>query len=259
MRRAASALPSDISADASIGGVLAAALLASDLKRCSRADQPACVPRADLRAAGVLALSLDEASRACDGLCAPARMRAAATLPLSQLVSLLRRVSPQPQHEVLAAALRRRQTAPPAGVRGEDLCAEGVVELLRMWDVFKLDPSLQSRRGEVGVDFTLKLAHAACPLETSRKLRRRAALLQRPGPSLNGKALAGLSQVPPHLRSQVIAQVRAASMPPTPHLSLPPTSPSMPLPHSTSPTPCFPQPPPSGFVVTGARAWTAVW
>lgn len=207
MRRAASALPSDISADASIGGVLAAALLASDLKRCSRADQPACVPRADLRAAGVLALSLDEASRACDGLCAPARMRAAATLPLSQLVSLLRRVSPQPQHEVLAAALRRRQTAPPAGVRGEDLCAEGVVELLRMWDVFKLDPSLQSRRGEVGVDFTLKLAHAACPLETSRKLRRRAALLQRPGPSLNGKALAGLSQVPPHLRSQVIAQV----------------------------------------------------
>ncbi|KAL1528983.1 hypothetical protein AB1Y20_010304 [Prymnesium parvum] len=206
MREAAASLPLHISADGAIGAVLAAAVLSSDLKACASAAPPPAlhsVPAADLPAAAAAALSLAEVRRACDGLCAPARMRAAAAAPLEQLLRLLGAPPPQGQHAALAAALRRAPLR--RGVAAEDASAAGVAALLRMWELLRLEPRLPA--AEVGPEFTLGLARARCSPATSDALARRLRLLSAAGPQLSGRAVAGLEEVPAHLRAQLLAQL----------------------------------------------------
>lgn len=235
MRQAAAALPSELSADAAIGAVFAAAVLCSDLKRCSD-PSVACaatldeeeedgpegsaaalewwaarsalrhVPIEDSEAAAAAAISREEVVRACDGLCAPVRMRAACVVPLDTMERLLRQPAAQRQHVILAAALRRLPRLAEGAVP-EDARAEGVVALLRVWDLLKLDPALSDRRPEVGAAFVIGLARTRCAESTVARLERQLRLLSRSGPSLSGRAVAGLEGVPSHLRSQFIAQL----------------------------------------------------
>ena len=123
MRAIAGSLPDDASADARLGGVLAAAVLSCDLRRtgqyvcglggeCVLAGPPehlgysagdAAARDEQMRAC--LVLSVAEVERACAGLCASAEMRQAAEEPLNIAMSLLQPLPPaNGQHEIFAAA-----------------------------------------------------------------------------------------------------------------------------------------------------------
>ena len=236
MRTAASALPTNVGNDARVGAVLACALLSSDLKRCVRRSSDGAVdddedddddyspcdalddmmegtggtPDAvDKRAAAAAAISFDEVERACEGLCASSAMRQSAAEPLAlvrQLVS--RRVQPPPPLpcERLFASATAQEHAD--GSRTFAICsAEHFAALTHTWELLKLDPALSQRQLEVGPELVLALIQMRCDPSTVLAFAEQLETLRKPGPTINGRAVAELTQVPPHLRSHVISRL----------------------------------------------------
>jgi len=223
MRTIVDALPADLSTEARVGAVLAAAVISCDLRRngpClivgSGLDE-SCVLAGpvehlgntaedslaqDIQMAACLEISTAEVTRACAGLCASSPMLQAAEAPLQIASSLLRPSMPQVQHALFAeAASAAGVDSDGVGVDGEEFAA-----LLRMWELLKLDPAQAKRRLEVGHEFVLALLRTRCSL-TAERLEERVRLLTAPGPKINGKAVAGLEGVPPHLRGALIGQL----------------------------------------------------
>lgn len=232
MREMARALPAGLGADAQLGAVLTAAVVACDL----RANGP-CTARfgdADLQALGLgesaleaacvlagppcyeghceddemsdeqmgacLDISRAEVERACAGLQASTQTTQAAVGSLRVASSLLGTPRPLGHHALFAAA----------GGFGEDFAPADAADFaatLRMWELFKLDPAQARRRLEVGSSFVLALLRTRCAPSTVRRLEERVRLLSAAGPSLRGQAIAEVEGVPPHLRGQLMAML----------------------------------------------------
>ena len=278
MHAAAAALPPDdeLCADGVVGGVLAAALISCDLRRCepelmalestvdahaqragamregSRVDVfGACglslmlqpdYELTDAEAADVALISLREARRACDGLCASSAMRQAVVEPLSIIVRMLQPPTPLGHHYLFADAANDPRLAtvlspqPMGGLDDDPVSqenaesssnakttqqqssgscarswaqagAEGFASMVRLWDVLKLDPTLSQRQLQVGADFVLALVQTRCTQRTADRLRAKLHVLRSPGPTVRGAAVAGVPGVPPHLRGLLIAQL----------------------------------------------------
>jgi len=244
MRAAAAALPVALEPDSALGGVLAAAILCSELRGCedddpcelvtedgepcdllaldpfAHGDQPCSLQAMladevpDHEMAAIATLSLHEARRACDGLCASTAMRLAAAEPLSILVRLLQPGTPVGQHYLFAdaagAAVEEWSALVPedhADASALVAGAEAFATLVRMWDVLKLEPSLAHRQLAVGADFVVALAETRCSRHTATRLREQLELLCTPGPTISGGAVAGVAGIPPHLRGVFISQL----------------------------------------------------
>ena len=234
MRQATATLPSELGVDASLGAVLAAACLSCELRPCTpRFDDgedgggegglPAwCEGEGegvdggvddddDAIAIAAATIALLEVERACKGLCAPAAMRQAAVEPLALLPRLLRRPYPLGHHALFAAAAAKTLDdgstcyAPVAfadAARADDFAA-----LVRMWQLLKLDGA-QKRGLDVGAEFVLQLTRNKCAPSTAQRLEAALRLLQRPGPRVSGHAIAGVAEVPPHLRGPMLAHIQ---------------------------------------------------
>ena len=181
--------------------------------RCLRPDMAASAASAaetrteddSMRAAA--SISLAEVRRACDGLSASTSTVLASAAPLELAAALLRPLNTYGQHEIFAAAVVPSTGASGDAHDGAMLDGDGFVALLQMWELLKLDPSQAARRLDVGADFVLALLRTRCSPATMRQLEARLAVLSRDGPRLNGKAVAGLEGVPPHLRGTLLAQI----------------------------------------------------
>lgn len=155
----------------------------------------------DAMMAAAAAISLREVRRACSGLSCSASMTAAATLPLSICASLLRGAAEPPQAEIALLAAAANDCPGAKEQTGE------FASLLHMWQLLKLDPSLECRRLETGPKFVLALLSTRCAPETSRAFERRLRLLESPGPRISGRAVAALAGLPPAQRSAFICQL----------------------------------------------------
>ena len=172
----------------------------------------------DEEAAAAAEISLSEAIRVCDGLRAPSAMRQAAVEPLRLVQALVtRQLDPPPplgMHGLFAASAAlwsadgAYKTYAPVDFAD---AADGneFASLVHCWDLLKLDPNQTGRRLEVGADFVIGLARTRCSAATAARLDAQMRVLRTRGPTVQGRALAGLPEVPPHLRSHVIASVHA--------------------------------------------------
>ena len=266
-------LPADLSAESSVGAVLAAVLLSCGQGSCSvpvGGEEAACGQAAGARATddeeetaaaasaasatagapvnaqavadavGALSTALREVEQACDGLRAPTAMRQAAVEPLAVAQRLLEPLSVLGVHSLLATAAADppsvasgglgatlgswgASTEPPsstqlaagwgrerplgAAASVEERCADFAM-LTRLWEVLKLEPSLAQRRLEVGTPFVLALLGSQpAAAGIVARLEEHVSVLQAEGPTLLGSAVAGLDEVPPHLRGQLISQI----------------------------------------------------
>eukprot|EP00966_Prymnesium_polylepis_P077556 1796840-Prymnesium_polylepis.1 len=234
MRAVADSLPASSSADVQLGAVLAAAIVACDLRHngpCTAASLgdieldaacilagPPCdgvcedVIDADEQMAACLRISLAEVERACAGLQASIEMRQAAEEPMRLAASLLRPARPLGQHALLAAAVAPDAAAAArgGGLGDADLEPASAAEfaaLQRLWELLKLDPAQAKRQLAVGPGFVLALLGTRCAPSTVRRLEEQMRLLSAAGPRINGKAVAETEGVPPHLRGQLISQL----------------------------------------------------
>jgi len=171
--------------------------------------------------AEIAELSLREARRACDGLCASSAMRQAAVEPLSILVRLLQPGTPVGHHYLFADAAGVLPAAWTVGGKADDASAPGeppppsslvasadtFAAMVRMWDILKLEPSLAQRQLAVGADFVLALGATRCSDATRRRLTEQLRLLRAPGPTIRGSAVAGVPGLPPHLRGLFISML----------------------------------------------------
>ena len=182
----------------------------------------------DAEMAAVATLCLREARRACDGLCASNAMRQAAVEPLSILVRLLQPGTPVGHHFLLAAAsgvslerwgatdgsrdgsrapsrwVSRTSQLPPRPLVAS---AAAFASLVRMWEVLKLDQGEAQRQLAVGADYVLALGASRASSTTSTRLREQLQLLRTVGPTISGRAVAGVPGLPAHLRGLFISML----------------------------------------------------
>ena len=198
-------------------------------------------------AAAALATALHEVEQACDGLRAPTAMRQAAVEPLAVATRLLEPLEVTGLHQLFAQAAGERlggggsgggaaalsvprRVAPAAAAEGDATPAsylsslspasspDGIARahdfamMVRVWELLKLDPSNAKRQLEVGPRFALALLGMPSA-ETSAiasQLEAHVELLMRTGAgptALPGAAVAGLPEVPPHMRGTLIGMV----------------------------------------------------
>ena len=79
--------------------------------------------------------------------------------------------------------------------------------LTHTWELLELDPALSQRQLEVGPELVLALIQMRCDPSTVLAFAEQLETLRKPGPTINGRAVAELTQVPPHLRSHVISRL----------------------------------------------------
>ena len=200
------------------------------------------------RSQGMAALqtTLQETRQACDALGATTAMRQAAFEPISTALRLLEPLPVLGVHRLFADAAappvalgspltlslgaarsllesRSRQSSEPSGAQvaagwgrarqplapAEERAADFAI-MERLWSVLKLDTSLAQRRLEAGPHHVLALL-ATQPVAAeyaSRLGLHTRVLLQGATPCVLGSAVAGLPEVPPHLRGLFIAQLQ---------------------------------------------------
>ena len=177
----------------------------------------------DNEAAAAALISSAESVRVCDGLCASTSMRQASTEPLQLIAALLtRRLYPPPPlglHGLVAAAANLQAHlsedtpgAAPASYAAVDFAdaadANNVASLVHTWELLKLDPSMAQRKLEAGPDFVLAMMRTRCAGDTAAYFEAQVRLLRRAGPTVAGRAVAGLDGVPPHLRGHLISTIQ---------------------------------------------------
>jgi hypothetical protein len=243
MRAAAAALPEDLEADALLGAVLSAAIVACDLQQhnpctvsvdddleeaCLLAGPPcdgACdeSPISDWQMAACLEISTTEVQRACDDLQASAQMVQAAIAPLKVASALLCQPAVHEADSLFAAAAGSAagEAATAVGGRcggvhgggarvglfGGSVSADEFASLLHLWERLKLEPSQTRRRLEVGSAYVLALLSTRCAPSTIDQLEAHVQLLSAPGPSIRGAAVVGMVAVPPRRRGELIARL----------------------------------------------------
>ena len=191
-------------------------------------------------AINAIGVALNETERACDGLMATTTIRTSAMDPLAASQRLIEPLPVLGVHALFAAAAvppiaaasplslslsswggdttpssaqlaagwgRERQPAAPIAERA---CDFAMIE--RLWTTLKLDPDLSTqRRLEVGPGFVIALLRSQPGLsEYAARLDGFVNVLQQMGKSsaVLGSAVAGLPEVPPHLRSQLRTQIQ---------------------------------------------------
>ena len=238
MLGAAAALPATLAPDERLGAALAAAICSCRFERGRAAAAAAAVAAAandaasahdaeaytHVRAAVELAAAaaaaehaLEEATVACDGLCAPAAVRSAALSSLGRVVQLAAPLEASHEHALFAsyASYEWDAAAPRAG--GEALSGREFAALCHVWEVLRLDASkaAQHKRG-AGPEYTpfaLALARVRCGDAFAGRLRRRLSALQPAeaapggGPLLSGRSLEVLEWVAPRQRASLLTQL----------------------------------------------------
>ena len=79
--------------------------------------------------------------------------------------------------------------------------------LVHAWEQLRLEPSTTRRKIEAGSAYVLALLRTRCAPSTVARLEARMRVLSAPGPSIEGRALAGLAELPPRRRGQLISQL----------------------------------------------------
>lgn len=76
-----------------------------------------------------------------------------------------------------------------------------------MWEVLKLDQGEAQRQLAVGADYVLALGASRASSTTSTRLREQLQLLRTVGPTISGRAVAGVPGLPAHLRGLFISML----------------------------------------------------
>jgi hypothetical protein len=221
MRSAAAALPPALGEDEALGTGLAAAALACGLPWGTSADAASEMTVdvddgapadgaaiMDAAAAAAAEAARGQLAAACDGLCASRDLRAAAETPLMCTAALLQPAPHMSVHELFADAASGGGANGGGGISPAEFAA-----MVHMWDTLKLEKWLQGKAGAgYHPHFVVALAAVRCSPSTAATLSRHLERLLVPSSvSINGKALVGLSKIPPAQRGVVISNLQVLS------------------------------------------------